>query len=563
MPIFQAAAPACTVEIYPFEGGPVQLAGGQIRAVTVSKNLLNGGVGEFSIDLAPGGPLGTEDPTTWAQILTPMSHCLIGMSRGSDAAIVMDGILTVPSESQSWTTQAQQTMVMRNQNLSGGDFAWFYQRFNYYALTFYGLTAGIPKIGGGSLPLSLYSKLSSGLIGGGSSKDSSPITVGKAWYNEIMAGTDGLLSKTFVSYENNSRYLFADTVAQVWEDYPDVFIPYADNFMVGTESWMAKFLTIFPHPWYEFFITTAPPGAYAPKGATVVPGTLFDMETMPYAAPVGPVMVTRINPTPAFALQNLSSIDTATATDIDVSRWNALPLYDLGLAPFGFINSAVSFSANEASNFYQLNPTYYKTIAYANNANAISAPFFFIAAADPASIQRYGFSPKIGTLRWMCDPVGATAQNSGLNIEQTILALTGRLVSWHHPAPLMLQGQVTLPLSPNILIGTRFRYAPFKSGEPWDFYVTGVQHRFIFGSSAQTRLTLCRGLPAAVYNDTAGDGLLRAIHTGNAMRRDGIYTVGLPAGSSEALQIIETPQQAASLNGQLASVFVTPQSGAS
>lgn len=566
MSLSQFAAPACSVEVYPFEGGPITLTGGQIRSVTVNKTLLGAATGEFTIELTPGGPLGTETPLTWSQIMTPMSHVLIGMSRGADAAIVMDGVLTTPSEDQIWSTRTDQgSSAARANTLAGGDFGWFYQRFNYYALTFFGLTAGNPKIGGGNLPLglSLPAILSQGLIGGTSSANSNPVLVGQAWYNDVMAGTSGLLSKTYVPFSGGSRYLFPQTMTQVWERYPDVFIPYADNFMTGAESWAAKFLSIFPHPWYEFFVTTAPAGAYVPAGAETVAGAVFTMQSMPYARPAGPVMVTRINPVPAFTLEQLSSAGAAVPGDLDTTRWNALPLYDLSQVGYSFLSSSVGFSASDATNFYQMNPLYYKTLAPGNNANSIPATFFYIAAADPASVQRYGFSPKVASTHWMCDPLGTAAQNLGLNITQTILALTGRLISWHHPTPLMARGQLMLPLSPNLMVGTRLRYAPFKNGELWDFYVTGVQHKFVFGGNSYTRLTLSRGLPAAIYADGTSDGLLRAIHTGNAMRQSGRYVVGLPEGSEQALQVIETPQQVASLTGHLATVFVTPQSGAS
>ncbi len=551
----QTGTPACSVEIYPFEGGPITLTGGQIRSVSVNKTLLGAAAGDFAIELAPGGPLGVEDPTTWTKLLTPMSHALVGLSRGTEAAIVMDGVVITPNEDQVWSTRDQESSASRNMTIAGADFGWFYQRFNYYALTFYGLTAGIPGVGGGSLPLNLYSVLSQGLVGGTSSADSNPVQVGQAWYTSVMAGASGLLSKTYVPFQGGSRYLFPATVSQIWESYPNVFIPMADNFMTGQESWAEKFLSIFPHPWYEFFVTTSVPGVYLPQnGAAYTKGTFFGMDSMPYAPPAGPVMVARINPVPMLSLSDMT---------LDVSRWNALPLYDLTQKPYGFLSSSVGFSANEASNFYQVNPTYYKTLAPGNNANSIPTVFFFISAADPASVQRYGFSPKVAGTRWMCDPLGTSAQNTNLNISQTILALSGQFVGWHHPLPLMLKGTVTLPLSPDILIGTRFRYAPFKSGEPWDFYILGVQHRYVFGGSSFTRLTLARGLPAAVYADNTSDGILKAIHVGNAMRQNGQYTVGLPAGSEQALQVITTPSQAASLAGHLATVFQTPQSGAS
>jgi hypothetical protein len=181
-------------------------------------------------------------------------------------------------------------------------------------------------------------------------------------------------------------------------------------------------------------------------------------------------------------------------------------------------------------------------------------------------VQRYGFRPQIGTTRWLFDPQGNAAQNPGTQVQDTILALTGRMISWYHPAPLMASASVTLPLAPTILIGTRFRYAPFKSGEPWDFYIESVTHTYEFGGesgSSTTRLTLSRGLPAAVYADSGSGGVLQAVHTGNAMRQEGAYVTGLPAGSSVPLQVITTTAQAASLSAQLSSVFVTPQSGAS
>ena len=80
-------AVACGLEIYPFEGGPYFLSGGQIRSVTVSKTLRGGSNGSFSIELAPGGPFGPESVPDWTEIVTPGSHVLIGMQRGADAAV--------------------------------------------------------------------------------------------------------------------------------------------------------------------------------------------------------------------------------------------------------------------------------------------------------------------------------------------------------------------------------------------------------------------------------------------------------------------------------------------
>jgi hypothetical protein len=281
---------------------------------------------------------------------------------------------------------------------------------------------------------------------------------------------------------------------------------------------------------------------------------------MPSAAPAGPRLVARVNPLPRFSAKTTASGGQATIGPVDVSRWNALPLFDFTMAPFGFLRSNVQFSADEAYNFYQLNPTSYGGMFGLNNVNNIPAIFSFIAASDPASVQRYGFRPAIGSTKWMFDPTGITAQTSqSTSIQDTILQLTANMVSWIHPGPLMAQGSVVIPLNPAILIGTRFRYSPFKSGEPWDFYIEGFRHEFTFGGPSTTTLTLTRGLPSAIYTDTSDGGLLKAIMVGNASRVDGTYTIGLPQGSASALQFVETVAQAAALNQQLANIFVTPQ----
>lgn len=551
------AAPGCAIEIYPFEGSTLVLAPGQISSVIVRKSLRGDGVGTFDIQLAPGGPLGPEDPVTWSQVITPMSHARIGLSRGMDAAIVMDGVVTGIGESQAWRTSADGvSSAGRGQGISGGDFGWFFRSFNYYALTFYSLTAGTPV--GNALdfvPGSMAALLSKGAIGGSNAADSNPVVVGKVWY-DIMTG---ILAKTVLP-TGPQQLTFAQMLTRNWENYPNVYIPYADFFMTGEESWMDKFQSILPMPWYEFFVTTAPLGVYA--AGSQDKGLTSTLAAMPGAPAAGPTLVARINPVPAFDVINLAQGQNQVPGDIDTSRWNALPLYDFTRLPYGFIRSSISFSAGSARNFYQLNPTGYSTIT-ASNANNIPFPFLFIAAADPASVQRYGFRPQIGTVRWLFDPKGTAAQNTAVSVQQTILSLTGKLISWYHPVPLMAQADVTIPLTPSVLIGTRFRYAPFKSGEPWDFYIEAFEHNFIFGGSSTTRLTLSRGLPAAIYADAASDGLLRAIHVGNAMRQQGRYVVGLPPGAELPLQIISTTEQASQLTGHLAATFVTPQTGAS
>lgn len=565
MPYFSDAfaAETCSIEVYPFEGGPYVIDGGQIRSATVRKSIRGQAAGTFSIDLAPGGPAGPEDPYDWSQIVTPMSHVLIGMARGADAAIVMDGVATGIGEMQAWTTTEANASAARSQGIAGADFSWFFNAFPYYALTFYGLTAGTPT---GTaldyLPGNLFNILNQGLAGGADPAHSNPVQVGRTWYEKVMGGQNGILGNTYIPYKNDSRIPFYQALGTTWENYPRVFIPFADYYMLGEESWGEKFRSIFPMPWYEFFVTTAPVNAYAlPSGATGYTGGggVFYMQSVPNAAPAGPLLVARVNPTPQLKAVTLQSVGDIVVGDIDLTRWNALPLYDFTQANFGFLNSDIGFSADSARNFYMLNPTNFGGLFGNNNANNIPAPFSFIAAVDPASVQRYGFRPEIGSTRWLWDAQGTAAQNSGLNIQDTILQLTMMLVSWAEPMVLMAYAKVTIPLSPGVLVGTRFRYAPFKDGVPWDFYIEEFEHRFVFGGKGTTTLTLTRGLPASVYADTRSDGILRAVFTGNAQRADGVYAVGLPSGSAPPLQFVATPEQCAAINGSLARVFVTPQ----
>jgi hypothetical protein len=559
------AAVSCAIEIYPFEGGSYFIKGGQVKSVTVEKTLRDGANGRFEIELAPGGPAGPESIPDWIQVITPASHVLIGMSRGADAAIVMDGVVTVPSEDQAWQTTQDGSTAARTQVVVGADFAWFFNAQNWYSLAMYGLTAGIP-LGNqlGYLPASFSSILGQGILG-----QAGPVQVGKIWFEKIMAASGGILGQTFVPYQGgNTRLPFRTLIGETLEQYPRVQIPYTEQFL-GLESWVAKFQDIFPWPWYEFFVTTAPSGAYALLPAAsggpanvVASGRTFTMRDFPTALPAGPQMVARINPVPRFdfTVSGSGSTTSVSIGGIDVSRWNALPLNQL--SAYGLYESRVEFSSDEARNFYLLNPTAYLTSYGNNGSNAVPFPFVFLAAADPASVHRYGYKPADGTLRWFLDWEGTTAKQGlaspgTVNIPQSVATMTAALASQWHPLPLMARGQIEIALAPNIRIGTRWRHAPFKDGIPWDFYVEGVRHRFVFGGHSTTTLTLTRGLPASVYADA--NGLLKAVCTGNARRQDGTYKVGLPADTGQALQVFSTPESAAALAGKMAAAFATPQ----
>jgi len=560
------AAPSCSVEVYPFEGGPFVLGSGQIRSVTVEKSIRGGSVGRARIDLAPGGPFGVESSPTWTEVITPMSHVLIGMSRGDKAAIVLDGVSTRSSEEQDFRSSIEESGAGRFPVVEVADFAWFFRTFNWYSLTFLGLTAGAP-VGEalGFAPAGIPALLDQGLLGGTGTNQSNPSLVAQRWFDKVMAGQGAILGKTFVPY-NGSRVPFGQAVATTWENYPNAFIPFADYFMAAEESWMDKFMEILPMPWYEFFVTTAPSGAYAmASGSTGVTssGATFTMASQPLALPAGPQLVARINPIPTLSVTSDTSAQNTSIGTLDVSRWNALPVNEpdplnSSGAPV-FYSSEVTFSAEAARNFYMLNPTAYTSLFGNNNSNNIPFPFSFVGAADPASVHRYGFRPEIGTFKWLFDPQGTAGQNADLNIPQSVAALLGKLISWCHPEPLMARGTVTLPLSPDIMIGTRWRYAPFKDGTLWDFYVETVRHHFVFGGVSTTTLALTRGLPSSVYSDASSDGVLQAIFTGNAMRMNGAYASGVPDGTGPALTTFGSPESITTLMGRLANIFVTPQ----
>jgi hypothetical protein len=580
---------SCAAEIYPFEGGPIYLSGGQIRAVTVSKTLLGGGNGTFSIELAPGGPYGPESAPDWTEIITPGSHVLIGMQRGADAAIVLDGVSTLTAEDSKWSSTPEGSSAMRSPVVTGADFCWFFNAQNWYSLAMYGLTAGT-LLGGqlGYLPSSLIPLMSKGIIGNGS-----PVQVGQAWFETVMAGSGGMLGSTFVPYRGgNTRLPFNTLVSETLEQYPGVYVPLTTQFL-GLESWMAKFMEIFPWPWYEFFVTTAPSGVYglvnqssasatkgsvatsvnpdgsatidldiaAPAANVVASGRTFSMQAFPTALPAGPQMVARVNPVPRFDFVQSASGAAYTIGPLDMTRWNALPLTQPSLA---YYESQVGFSSDEAKNFYMLNPTAYQTMFGNNGSNVVPFPFAFAGAADPASVHRYGYRPVDGTTSWFYDWQGTASQKGGLNIVQSVATLTAALASWWHPLPLMLRGESMWPLMPNVYIGTRFEYPPFKDGIPWTFYVEGVTHRYAYGGHSSTTLSLTRGLPSSIYADASASGLLQAIYTGNARRQylpgqPGIYQIGLPSGTGQGLQVFSSPTTAGGLAQQMCSCFVTPQ----
>lgn len=558
------AGVACVVEIYPFEGGKLSLQGHHILSCSVSKTRDSSG-GRFSISLAPGGPLGVEGSPTWSQVITPMSLVLIGMQRGDVAEIVLVGVVRSVGEQQVWTTtdSSRGSSAQRGQAIQGEDFSYYFLAQNYAAMTLFGVTSGTTFGNAVGIPpeLGFPANVSQGMIGGTQSTPSNPSKVASEWY-KLMMGPLGMMSSSFVPYQPaGARLKIFQIVKQIWEDYP-ASIPLAASFLGSEGSWMAKFQEILPWPWYEFFITTAPIGAYEEtlQKAQSAPGKPFTMEAMPLARPVCPMVVGRVNPIPVLNTTATTMGGKITLGTIDVKRWSKLIIYDM--TDYGFTASYVGFSIGDARNVYILNPTS-MTPFFGNSATTAPAAYQFAMLGDPASIHRYGYRPEIRTTWWWFDQLGMFSGDSAKGMAQGVSFCLAMLAGQYHPTPFMGRGSVTIPLQPDILPGNIFRYAPFKSAKPgnatWDFYIDTVQHEYVFGAGSRTTLTLSRGLPTAIYTDTTSGGVFEAIWKGDARREDGDYLAGLPKDTGPGLIPIEsTTESISAFLGKIGQAYVTP-----
>ena len=545
------STPLCSVDIYTYEGNSYSIQGAQVLAATVSKSIdPTQDAGMFSITLAPGGPNGPNTIPSWGDVITPMSLVVIGMARGGNAAITMLGVVRSIEEPQVWPV-GRGGPVQRTIVISGFDFSYFFTMFTYYSLWYMGAT-GAGLASNGATP-------SSGLptILGDAYLIGDPGKIAAAWFNGVMAGQNGVLSKSFVPFQG-SQVPFGTAVANLFELY-DVTVPYGEYF-VGTEgSWLDKFRLILPFPFYEFFIITAPNSdPYTAAGSTYAGAQIgypFTSSGLGPSVTASPTIVARRNPLPVLTAATSGGLPAFTG--IDTTLWQQLPVSQLDLG--GFIASQPSFDESQVHNLYVVNPTWASALNGGSNSSIVPYLLQYGAAGDTASIHRYGLRPASIETHWLSDPTGGFAQQNGQN-PQTLESLTGELLaryaSYWHPTPLMAKSTVTTWLRPDILPGTIFRYAPFKGDATWDFYITAVTHKWQFGAPCVTQLTLARGLPTTVYADQS---LLFNVHLGNATREGSVYKVGLPYDNSPTLKAIPTSQFQAFLSN-IAAVYVTPQS---
>ena len=154
------------------------------------------------------------------------------MQRGDVANIVMIGVVTGISEEQDWESATDQHVgVMRSQIITGQDFTWFFNSFNWAILSVMAMTPASALGAALGFTSAGIPVLSGGMTGSVDPSQSNPAMLAQRWYDQIMAGTTGILSRSFVPYQGTSnqpaRIPFRQALGTAWENFPDIFIPYA------------------------------------------------------------------------------------------------------------------------------------------------------------------------------------------------------------------------------------------------------------------------------------------------------------------------------------------------
>lgn len=510
--------PDIGVEIWPHEGGSFTFYGSKtgILSAEINKNIRDKDGGKFVINVAPGGPKGVNDNTSWQQIITPMSLAIITLSRAGSKRIVMIGVVLSVSETQTWTKQG----VRRVTQILGADFTYFFSSFSFYTMAYLALqgAAGLAEVGTGP----------AGYLAGASGKFflGAPAQVGQDWLTTIMLGpapagakspdvTIAVLQQTYVMYQNQKIPLY-QLIGNWFEAFVDngtaVSVPYLSDVMNEEGTWFDKFLAIFPAVNYEFFITTAATSDYPGISSSLntTPSKQFDFTdsfaTVPSQTvnvqgfnPVSPLVIARVNPLPWIVYNNNGPTGPSVSTPAQ-DRWNALPTYSLGT--FGYISSRVDYNTEDIANFFVINSWDTNAIAGAVGTDAASFAMIFLGAVVAHnSINTYGFRPKSEVLRWLTYFDKGTFPQLEKNKLTVAQVLLGKLASYYIPSPYMLKGEISFPMWPDVLPGNKFTYTPYKNTDTYEFYIEGVTHTYEFGGESMTSLTLNRGMKLSDYND--------------------------------------------------------------
>lgn len=576
------AGPQISVEIYPHEGGVYSIQGGKVLSCVVDKSIKSP-AGAFEIMLAPGGPNGPNVGPSWLDVITPMSFVMIGMSRGQYQGIVMLGVVTTMQESWDFSTKPVNRML----KVTGQDAGYFFTHFSWYALTFInGPAAALGIQLGNEAAGSLQSIVNANANGttaglGGFLTQGGPDEIGKAWYLDVMDGPKGILSKTWFDYGLNNAMLFSAAVTVQFEKFSEALkILWSFSFISTEETWWQKFNKIFPFPWYEFFVITAPDGSYdtptTTTWTTVATGSTFYMQKFGSDVKSRIYVIARVNPLPV--LKASSDGKTMTFNGIDATAWGNLKEFTEDTP---LLKTREEFCEEEVRNFYVVNPIFMKTLLGQANDSVIPPMLGVAAAVDPASIHRYGFRPMYMETEWFSDPTGQVAQSAAAggsgqsgNFQQIFASLTARLCSQYEPISLMMRAERTGTLRPDIIPGNKFVYQPLKelNSAKWTFYIEEVRHSYVFGGPSTTTLRLSRGLPSDVYNDTTAlttdeksgqqsGGILNGLHMGVAQRLNGVYSLGLPTSSLETETGLEAvnllPDQVQKVLSDIAPIYST------
>lgn len=593
------ATVSCGIDVYPISGGAYSIQGGQVLSCTVQKSVEGEARGTFTFVLAPGGPWGVDSALTWVDVLPVMSTVVIAMQRGSRSNVILVGVIEAAGEDLRWGRDVRRQQIFRGSDCSIYflSFAWaVFSTLGILNTTLIGealgiLGAGVPSI----FSPALFGQTSSGSY-------VNPIAIAQALY-KLMVYPGGILGKTRLNYGNNTTIPLQQAFSTIWESYlPDTTILFGDFLATFDGRWWDKFKDLLEWPFYQFFVTTSPRGAYLPPSTgpsttgllpsppTTATGSLaggdvvlntsvaaqapegfyFSSASLPGAIPASPVVVARVNPLPALTLGVKSPTDPGVWGNMDLSRWNALPLFQ---PDSGILSSRPTFSMDEVGNFFYINPKYFAASALGTGTSIVPTAYLFLTAGDPASIMTYGYKPRLMVTHWLYDPQYAALGVATNAFAQTIATLLARLCSYYSPTPLMSRSVVTLPLRPDVLPGMRFRYAPSKGPQTWDYYIDSATWTYNYGarSISTTTLSLSRGLPTQIYQDGgAANSLLRAIHLGDAQRTAspenveqavGEYTFGAAGGLTPTLSTIVPLNNAsvASFLGNLGEIYVSPQ----
>lgn len=498
------AAPRCTVQVFPYEGGSYAFEDSAgLFSVSVSQGTQGGG--SFEIKMAPGGPEGTNVRPFWTELLTPRSVVVIGMKRATYSKIVMVGLVRSVSEIAERTTAG----VVRVTNVSGQDFSAYFMCANTYNLAFLTGVKGLEVSQGISSDISFANAFLS--------LEDAGLTL----YEKVMCDPN-LFGSVKINVGDN-RVKFTDIMAFGFENYgSNVQIPFSINFLLD-ETWMAKFRQIFQSPWYEVFIVTADPHLYFGTdfyGLFVrSPVYKFGIDSDNYAN-ASPTLVCRKNPFPTLTANDQSDNPQFS---LDMDAWNALPTFSLNA---GWRADSIGTSDSEVRNYYQVLPSYIGLLGNGNgNNHSFNAQF--PSWYDRASIARYGYNPEIVPTSWWSDPNGIYSQAAAASgkttddISKLARDLSLKVVGYHEPVSFMFSGTIKMELRPDILPGVKFMYSPFKDGEMYLFYVDAVSHVYEFSGDSYTTLNISRGLPLAVYEDVE---TLTALHSGNGSIVDGDYS---------------------------------------